>query len=538
MAHRDAHSRHPARRVGASGLFARIIGVVLVAHLVGAWGIGQPKSLFEDQGAIASAIAELIEKFGPMPRVLSIRVDERQVEIEAQDRTNPRHINRYGLRRIAPNKIGVNWEKLSGPTPVQLNLTNPNIEQNLFNLADVNIGVTDLLIREAIEQTALEDKARVIAMEISRQVYLLPKPSNGDIVWTVRVASERENASVAADKSGAIVSLDLSQTLRAKELNLLARPELLAEAAKAFEAKMGRDAILTRVGIGSHGKWVSFETNLGKAGVMKGLKQVRTASWDLSGLKETLGSVDMGSVFGAKPAFRISDPDWSTLGALITAAKSKLGMADGTASDVALAINAEAVSPALEWTIEITSPTGDEGRVRFDVAGAIVGVALPEGAAPAFDGRSPTVWRDAPRAIAASLGAETPITEITLRDDRIEITARDPKDPTSLASFSLTAEGLSRAGGPGLFMEEVRPFKLQEIEALSADQLRSLIEKTAKRLGFSPEKVVYISIGRGAMDPSPEGRVTVEVRMEEKPFGKSGRVCWEIDGREVKAYLP
>jgi hypothetical protein len=36
----------------------------------------------------------------------------------------------------------------------------------------------------------------------------------------------------------------------------------------------------------------------------------------------------------------------------------------------------------------------------------------------------------------------------------------------------------------------------------------------------------------------PQGNVTVEFRAEEAAFKRSGRVNREIDGREIKAYLP
>ena len=40
------------------------------------------------------------------------------------------------------------------------------------------------------------------------------------------------------------------------------------------------------------------------------------------------------------------------------------------------------------------------------------------------------------------------------------------------------------------------------------------------------------------MDPSPKGNVTIEIRAEERPFGRAGRVNYELDGTVIKTYLP
>jgi len=40
------------------------------------------------------------------------------------------------------------------------------------------------------------------------------------------------------------------------------------------------------------------------------------------------------------------------------------------------------------------------------------------------------------------------------------------------------------------------------------------------------------------MDPSPRGNVTIEIRAKETPFGRGGRINYELDGTMLKAYLP
>ena len=81
-------------------------------------------------------------------------------------------------------------------------------------------------------------------------------------------------------------------------------------------------------------------------------------------------------------------------------------------------------------------------------------------------------------------------------------------------------------------------FSVSDLEALDVTQMRKLQEATAQRLGLSVANITSIAIARSSIDPSPHGNVTVDIRAEEAPFKRSGRVTWEIDGREIKAYPP
>ncbi len=48
-------------------------------------------------------------------------------------------------------------------------------------------------------------------------------------------------------------------------------------------------------------------------------------------------------------------------------------------------------------------------------------------------------------------------------------------------------------------------------------------------------QITNITIGRGNMDPSPRGNVTIEIRALVPP---GGRVAYELDGTVIKSYLP
>lgn len=502
--------------------------------LLAAWRIGPPLTYFEEDGAIAKAIAD-IRAAGAIERVLSIQISPREVQIEAQDPNNMRHINRWRLERVNIGKI--NWERLEGPDPVRLDLINPDLESNLFDLAEVDFGAVKTLLRDTIDRAQLEDVASVTAMEIGRQLFLLPKPSSGDVQWKVHVSSERENAGVVADAKGTIVRLNLSGTNRAKTFDLLKSLDLLPEAANAFALSAGAGPVLTEVRITSHG--ATFKTNIAdRSPMFASLKQARTFNWNLNGLTQSMGSVDTSEFFGADPPFAIGDTDWGQAAELVRKAKDALGMAEAVLSDIEVTKPKEQPGiPQLEWEITLVH-NGEEGVARFDAKGAPLGHTLPESRRKPFDARDPASWPGLLAAITGSFGGDGAISELVIHENQISVVALDPQTPGQLGNFLVDHEGIKRFGSVSPFAAENPRFSVSDLKALDEEKFRKLQEATAQRLKLTPFKISTITIGKASLDPSPQGNVTVEIRAEEAPFGRGGRVNWEIDGREIKAYLP
>jgi hypothetical protein len=121
-------------------------------------------------------------------------------------------------------------------------------------------------------------------------------------------------------------------------------------------------------------------------------------------------------------------------------------------------------------------------------------------------------------------------------DDKVVITARDPRQPGELAQILLTKDGFMRFGTPSMLAARSHPFALAELAPLTAAKLAEM--GTLKRLTMPPKSISSITLGRGSMDPSPRGNVTIEIRAEEKPFGRGGRISYELDGTVLRAYLP
>src|SRR5690348_18410594 len=105
-----------------------LAGAVLLA-LCGPAGAA---SLFDDAHAIADAVARIRAAIGGPVRALSVAIDGDAVTIRAQDPRDHRHVDEW---RLAQRHLAyLQWDKLSGPNPVEPDLINPDLEANLFDL--------------------------------------------------------------------------------------------------------------------------------------------------------------------------------------------------------------------------------------------------------------------------------------------------------------------------------------------------------------------------------------------------------------------
>ncbi len=300
------------------------------------WGSAQA-SFVDDGTELSKAIPAIRSAIGNHPRILRIEVEPNDVIVEAQDPKNPTHVNRWRC----VNHIGIipiQW--VFGPEPVDLQLLDPDLEANLFDLDAVAFSATAKLENAAIERTHIQDRAVATRMEVARQTFILPKPTTGDVRWTLHITSGREHADVFANAQGDIIGADLGDTQRAQTLNLFKEPELIVDAAAAFRSAVGADPVLTSVGIS--GQRVGFLTNmadnrLGKLG--GGLAQVANFTWDLNGLRSGLPGIDSSAITQrltqapAPAPFSVNDVDWSIAPKLEADALAKVNLSQAQITD-------------------------------------------------------------------------------------------------------------------------------------------------------------------------------------------------------------
>ena len=299
--------------------------------------------------------------------------------------------------------------------------------------------------------------------------------------------------------------------------------------------------MLTKVSISARS--VGFETTLADKNhpiQPTGSLAARQAySWDLSGLRRTLGSIAIvDAALGRDAPFAVDDVDWTVLPGLMATAKDKLGMPDGRVTGAEVTRPTTGVGAAVVlWHIEVTDRNREKGTVDADVKGAIKQVTLPESQPPAarllrsgHHGRGAGPDR---RGVGAAK-----FSEISFMGDKVIITAQDPRKPGEFAQILLTQTGFMRFGTPSMLAMMGRPFTLADLQPLTEQKLAALEAATLSRLTMPPKAISNITVSRGSMDPSPRGNVTIEIRAEERPFGRGGRVNYELDGTVLKAYLP
>ncbi len=511
--------------------------LVCLAMLAGC-RFGEPANPFSDDTAIERAIATLKQDIGSRLRVLNLSVEPEQIVIRVQDPANRTRVDEWRLDRV--NMVAVSWDRVSGPLPYQLTLVNPDLEANLFELGEIDFSAATALARAAIERAKLSGKPRVTRMEIARQAFLLPSPASGEIRWTVDVNSERESVQVFADAHGTIVGMNVDGTERAKSLDLLRNLDATSEAARAFRFVFGPDRILTRVNIAPQS--VSFETNVADPSppvpVAGSLSARRTYIWNLNGLQRAMARINADAAMPLRAAsFGIDDADWTKLPAIVAAAPQELSMPQGKVTGLELAMPDNPLGPAIVlWKIQVTDQNKEFGFVLADVAGTVKQLIPPQSRRQSTDYFDPATIAATFAKLGADFGQDRQYAEITFFNDKVVVVAEDHMQPNSFSQIILNNAGSQRVGTPAMSAVKNVPFRVGDLSGLTADRIRDLEAKTIDTLKVSP--ISSITIGRGSMDPSPNGNVTIEIRAEERPGGRAGRINYELDGRVIRTYLP
>lgn len=148
-------------------------------------------NLYEGTG-MQDAVAKFKEKIGGPVKALSLTTYGPQYSggfavLQAQDPKKPENIDSYEYK----------GGTVTGPTPVSM-MGNGKLEDNLFNLDEVNFAATPALAKEALSRLNIEG-GEVHIMVIRRNL-----PFSKDIRWHVSVEGPRRKGFADADKDGVI----------------------------------------------------------------------------------------------------------------------------------------------------------------------------------------------------------------------------------------------------------------------------------------------------------------------------------------------
>jgi hypothetical protein len=501
------------RGCARANIVCALVGIALLA----ACGRAQA-GFIDDDAALGSAITALRAALGDHPRVLRIVLDPNGVAIEVQDPRNRNHVDRW--RYGAVSLLGlVPVKRLTGPQPVDLQLVNPDLEANLFDLDAVDLAAAPRLAKDAVARARMQDPGVVTRVEIARQTFILPKPSSGDVRWTLHVDSGRERADVYANARGVIVGADLGGTQRAKTLDLLREPALAADAAAAFRAAAGAGPVLTEVSVDA--KTVGFHTNIRDHSMARlgfGLPATAVYTWDLNGLQRRLGNVDMNAQMGtAGPApFGVDEVNWTILATLAQDALAKAALPHASVTRFTVGHSSgQPGGPVLVWTVQLTEPDGQVTSVIADIKGAIQRVVLPESR------RARPNWLDAATIAGAiarigpTFGGDARIASIAFDDRRGRITVDDPGQGGGAATYDFAPDTVTRATIT-FSLDSMGPrFAVGDIAALDAQRIAAFEAEAMQRLGA--RRTVYLdSLTIGAHPfVQQAGAHAIEVRVRD-----------------------
>ena len=495
----------------------RALLTLLAAFLSTAPG-GAEANYLDDSAAFNKAISELRSAIGDHARVLQITADPGGVEIEAQDPNNHSHIDhwRYGI--VTYFQL-LSTNQLSGPDPVEPQLIDPDLEANLFDLDVIDFSAAPKLMRDAIKRARLQDPATISRMEIQRRTFILPKPSIGDVRWTVYVSSGREHAEIFADTRGLILSADVSGTERARNLNLLREPELVADAAAEFRQVVGAGPVLASVGV--HEKDVGFATNIGDPTIRQlglGMPATQIFTWDLNGLQRQLGRIDVNAQMGTPGPvpFSVDDVDWTILAKLEKDALAKAALPQADITGLQVEKSSERPGgPALVWTVEITEPSGDVTAVIANTQGAIQRILVPPSRRPPVDWLNPATIAGAVASVGPTFGAATKITSIVFDDRGGRITIEDPANNGQAQAFDFSEDGATRAAITFQLDSSGARFSVSDVASLDEKMIGKLEAEAIKRLGGqTPVYLESVSIGAHLFEPQA-GAHAIEIRIRD-----------------------
>ena len=131
------------------------------------------------------AWTELTTKIGHSVKAFSVDITPLSLAIRVQDPAKPSHIDEYKLEHVYALRDFFHYVNVSGPAPFQPTLVNDNLEENLFDLNEVNIEGIAETAKSAINRAALEEGGSVAAVHIQRRLYLMPKTHSGEVEWEI-----------------------------------------------------------------------------------------------------------------------------------------------------------------------------------------------------------------------------------------------------------------------------------------------------------------------------------------------------------------
>jgi len=532
---------------GAFVHWVRVFHVIAILGFCALSGCGPDapsKSLF-DVNVAQVAANKIMAKLKPPMRALSIEIMPSTMVLQAQDPSRPSHVDAYtySIPSGTLGRLGVDW--VSGPEPVELNLINAKLEENLFNLDEIDFSKVAATAHEAVERAALEDPGTVKRIRIQRRLYLLPTASSGAVQWSLEISSGRETAEGFADAKGRIERMDVSQTRRAQNLDLLSDGPRVTEALARIREFFGAGAVLKKATISRADVYVIARKSGEPAQSGVGYR------WNLNGLAEGGGLLIPipGRENHDEDFFTVDEVDWSKLTKLTAAAIEKTGIPGGHIARVEVERGASAFAKRpVEWQITVEpaggSPIGmdrDQGVAHFSARGDLTRLELPKSRRVPKDFLAVETMRNALPAFRQNFGPDARYMELLFDDRRCNILAPGPKNPDKIQMFNYDQDHFSGMSGidqtafyKGFTTEWM--FTLDELEKTVLPTLAQKQKDTLARLRMPEGKITRVTFHRHSPFYPQNKKLLIEIRATGK--AGDGYVVYDEGGGVLGVVTP
>jgi hypothetical protein len=502
------------------------------------------KSLFDANTAREGA-NKIIAKLKPPVRALSIQMTPSSLVLQAQDPSKPSHVDSYtySIPSGTLGRLGVDW--VSGPEPVELNLINASLEENLFDLDEVDFSSVAGTVHEAVQRAALEDPGAVTRIRIQRRLYLLPAARSGPVEWSLEIRSGRESAEAFADAKGRIGRMDLSQTRRAQTLDLLSDRPRVMEAFARIREFFGGGGVLKRARISRADVTITAR----KSGQPP--QSAIPYRWNLNGLEVSPGPmVEIpGRESHEEDFFAVDDVDWSKLTNLTAASIEKTGIQGGRVSGIEVErVKSPFAKRPVEWAVTVEPAGGapfgsdrENGVVFFGAQGDFTRVELPKSRRVSKDFLAVETMRNSLPAFRENFGPEARYMELLFDDRSCRILAPGPKNPDRIQAFSYDQDHFSGMSGldqtafyKGFTSDWM--FTLDELEKAALPTLAERQNDTLARLGMADGKITRVTFHRHSPFYPGNKKLLIEIRAEGKTG--DGYVVYDDGGSALDVIKP
>lgn len=532
----------------ARAFLAAWLALVLLAGLPA----GAAERYITQPGEAARAVGLIAEALGRTPELHTIRITEKDVTVLLRGDKRPGDVDEWKVR-MANRFLLFSSEAVSGPSAVQAPAIVADVASGFFPLEAIALDKVDQVAIRALAYAKLQDEASVKSMEIARRVSLLPAPAYGDIRWTIYVASPRESATVYADAKGTIIGGDLSNTERARTMDFYETDDWPKEAAlESLIGVIGPKPVVRDLTV--YPKYIQV-----KADHPSLPDNAISYSWDLSGVTRSPVVSPMFPGTAQKPALSLADIDLGPLAKVRENAIKAWGNEKSTMNYMMLRLFSDGPGkPEQRWTVYFTdwgqpgelAMFSNTGTIELTADGTVRVANLPAARQPKRNWLDPKTTREVLGVVGEQFGRNARFSEISINSDSMRILAEVPDTPGQMRDYNANDRGITASSMMMPWDAEFRPerlYRMDDLAFFSAEKLNELTARTFTRLQVGSEMALArytFSIGQlptpdgSFMVPSPDGKVTLEIRLEADNGWKGGRVTYSSTGEEIDIVMP